>query len=155
MRKVAAKPASDASPEPQGVRLDDLVGYRLRRATGRMMSHFISSTAPLALRPGLFGMLCVVRDHPGIIQMALGAELGIQRANLVPLVNELAERELIERRPAPNDRRAFALHLTPGGKRLLDQAEAMVLEHEERMLSALSMAERAKLLELLAKIAAD
>jgi DNA-binding MarR family transcriptional regulator len=135
--------------------LDSLVGYRLRRASGRMMSDFATSMSPLQLRPVLFAMLCVIRANPGIIQMGLGAELGIQRANLVPLVNELSARGLVERRPAPNDRRAFALHLTPQGEALLEKAEAMVSAHEDRMLSALTKSERTKLLELLAKIAAD
>jgi DNA-binding MarR family transcriptional regulator len=70
-------------------------------------------------------------------------------------VNELTARDLIDRRPAPNDRRALALYLTPEGLRLLDEAEALVRAHEEKMLSALSKAERSKLLELLGKIAAD
>lgn len=152
---MAAKPVPEAEPQAEATPLDGLVGYRLRRASGRMMSDFGSSMAPLALRPVLFAMLCVVRASPGIIQMGLGAELGIQRANLVPLVNELTGRDLIERRPAPNDRRAYALYLTGEGERLLDQAEKMVGEHEERMLAALTRPERAKLLELLAKIAAE
>jgi DNA-binding MarR family transcriptional regulator len=135
--------------------LDGLVGYRLRRASNRMLSDFATTMAPLALRPVLFSMLEVVRGNPGIIQMGLGSELGIQRANLVPLINELEGRGLIERRPAPRDRRAMALFLTPDGEVLLEQADAMVREHEERMLSALTRGERNKLLELLAKIAAD
>ena len=153
---MAAKPDPQASPgaEPSNL-LDGLVGYRLRRASGRMMADFATSMAPLALRPVLFAMLCTIRANPGIIQMGLGTELGIQRANLVPLVNELTARALIERRPAPNDRRALALYLTQAGEALLAEAETMVLDHEERMLSALSRAERAKLLELLAKISAD
>jgi DNA-binding MarR family transcriptional regulator len=153
---VAAKPVPEAA---QGAGkpdlLDTLVGYRLRRASGRMMADFAISMAPLALRPVLFAMLCTIRANPGIIQMGLGTELGIQRANLVPLVNELSARGLIERRPAPNDRRAFALHLTPAGEQLLAEAELLVLAHEERMLAGLTRAERAKLLGLLAKIAAE
>ena len=152
---MAAKPVPERSQtggKPD--LLDTLVGYRLRRASGRMMTDFAASMAPLALRPVLFAMLCTIRANPGIIQMGLGTELGIQRANLVPLVNELTARELIERRPAPNDRRAFALHLTPAGEQLLAEAEGMVLAHEERMLARLTKAERARLLELLAKIAA-
>jgi DNA-binding MarR family transcriptional regulator len=152
---VVAEPIPDIGPVPAtGALLDGLVGYRLRRASGRMLADFVAATAPLALRPGLFGMLCVIRANPGIIQMALGAELGIQRANLVPLVNELAARDLIERRPAPHDRRAFALHLTAAGERLLDQAEGMVFDHEERMLAGLTRTERETLLDLLARIGA-
>lgn len=135
--------------------LEGLVGYHLRRATNRILADFAVTTGPLALRPVLFAMLEVVRTNPGIIQTGLGTQLGIQRANLVPLVNELTARDLIERRPAPNDRRAFALYLTADGARLLDEAEALVLAHEERMLASLSGAERDKLLELLRRIAVD
>ena len=150
---MAAKP--DAGAEEREGLLDGLVGYQLRRASNRMMSDFAATMGPLALRPVLFAMLEVLRSNPGIIQMGLGTERGIQRANLVPLVNELTSRALIDRRPAPNDRRALALHLTEAGLRLLDEAEAMVRAHEERMLSALSRSERGKLLELLGKVAAD
>jgi DNA-binding MarR family transcriptional regulator len=153
---VAAKPDPDTGSTQAGRSLlDGLVGYRLRRASGVMMADFATAMAPLALRPVLFAMLCVIRSSPGIIQMGLGTELGIQRANLVPLVNELAGRDLIERRPAPRDRRAFALYLTPAGERLLDEAETMVLAHEDRVLKRLSRTERARLLELLEKIAAE
>lgn len=154
---MAAKPSPDtgmADDRPTGL-LESLVGYRLRRANGRMMADFATTLAPLAIRPVLFGMLSVIRSSPGIIQMGLGTELGIQRANLVPLVNELEGRGLIERRPAPNDRRAMALYLTEDGEALFRQALALVREHEERMLSRLTASERTKLIELLGKIAAE
>ena len=141
--------------EGQQSLLDSLVGYRLRRASNRMMTDFSSTLGPIAVRPVLFAMLQVIRSNPGIIQMALGTELGIQRANLVPLINELTGRGLISRRAAPNDRRALSLFLTSDGEALLDQAETLVREHEERALTRLSKAERAKLIELLNKVATD
>jgi DNA-binding MarR family transcriptional regulator len=151
---MAAKPVPDAPDRPPSL-LDTIVGYQLRRVSSAMMSDSASSLAALGLRPVLFAMLCVIRSTPGIIQMRLGTELGIQRANLVPLVNELTARDLIERRPAPNDRRALALHLTATGERLLDEAKLLVRDHEERMLALLGPAERSQLLGLLAKIRID
>jgi DNA-binding MarR family transcriptional regulator len=154
---LAAKvePAPELQEQKSTELLESLVGYRLRRANGRMMTDFASTLAPLAIRPVLFGMLAVIRVSPGIIQMALGTELGIQRANLVPLVNELESRGLVERRPAPRDRRAAALYLTRAGEALFEEAVALVREHEERMLRRLSASERTKLIELLGKIAAE
>jgi DNA-binding MarR family transcriptional regulator len=153
---LAAKPEPELSTsELRPSMLGSLVGYRLRRASNRLIGDFSATMAPLSLRPVLFAMLEVVRANPGIIQMGLGTELGIQRANLVPLVNELTGRGLIKRIPAPNDRRALAVYLTDEGARLLDEAEGLVRAHEERMLAALSRSERNKLLELLEKIAAD
>jgi DNA-binding MarR family transcriptional regulator len=155
--EVAAK--ADLAVAAQAERpvslLVDLVGYALRRANNRMMADLSPVLARLALRPVLFAILTVIRANPDIIQMGLGAELGIQRANLVPLINELTGRQLIVRRADPRDRRALTLHLTPAGEALLDEAATLIWAHEERMLATLSAAERIKLLELLEKIAAE
>ena len=151
---MAAAQDGDAS-DPQPNLLDTIVGYQLRRVSNAMMSDSAASMAPVGLRPVLFAMLCVIRSAPGIIQIALGSQLGIQRANLVPLVNELTARALIERRPAPNDRRALALFLTAHGESLLAEAEKLVFRHEERMLAGLGEDERSQLLRLLARIKID
>jgi DNA-binding MarR family transcriptional regulator len=154
---VAAKTnlAVAARAERPASLLEDLVGYALRRANNRMMADLSPVLAPLALRPVLFAMLAAIRANPDIIQMGLGAELGIQRANLVPLINELTSRQLIVRRADPRDRRALTLHLTADGEALLDKAATLIWDHEERMLTKLSAAERNTLLELLEKIAAE
>ena len=132
--------------------LESLVGYALRRATGSVMTDFVATMEDIAVRPVLFALLATISENPGVNQTMLGQSLGIQRANLVPLVNELKGRGLIERRPAPNDRRAFALHLSKAGQGLLDEAVRRVRVHEERILSGLSAEERRTLLDLLARI---
>ena len=140
--------------EAGSVLLESLVGYCLRRASNAVMADFMAAVAELGLRPALFAMLAVAREHPGINQSALGRALGIQRANLVPLIGELAGRGLIERRPAAQDRRALAIHLTDAGARLLDEAERRVRPHEEHMLRRLSAQEQASLRDMLRRIEA-
>ena len=147
--------AVSGPPERPASLLDGLVGYKLRRAHSRMMTDLLPVLTPLGLRPVLVAMLCVIRANPGIIQMGLGSELGIQRANLVPLINELTSRNLVVRCADPRDRRALTLQLTGEGEALLDEAAALIGDHEERMLARLSSGERNKLLELLEKIAAE
>lgn len=132
--------------------LEGLVGYRLRRAMTRIFADFHLTMTDLQLRPSLFAMLAIIRDNPGINQTNLGRALGIQRANLVPLIGELAARELIERRTVPGDRRAFALHLSLDGERILGDAARRVQDHEKRILSAIDLRERATLLSLLDKL---
>ena len=154
---MAARPDL-AAAESTGARkplLHSLIGYRLRRAWIRMRVDFATTMAPLELRPVLFAVLEVVGAAPGIIQMRVGTELGIQRANLVPLIAELEGRGLLLRRPSPHDRRAFALFLTPAGAALLDKAERMVRAHEDRVLASLSERDRRTLLELLEKIGTE
>jgi len=59
---------------------------------------------------------------------------------------------LIERRPDPADRRGRLVALTPKGKQLVDRAVVDHLANQERLLAALSIADRRKLGDLLRKL---
>jgi DNA-binding MarR family transcriptional regulator len=59
---------------------------------------------------------------------------------------------LVERRPDPSDRRGTLVALTKQGVQTVDAAVADHLENEERLLTALSSAERRTLAQLLRKL---
>lgn len=150
---------ANADPISQGAQEDvrlgslgGLVGYRLRRASGAMDADFLKSMEGTGMRPVLFAMLSVIDANPGISQSTLGRTLGVQRANMVPLANDLVDRGLVERRTAPNDKRAFALYLTDAGRVLLGECLDRARSHENRALGKLTLSDRAQLLDLLAKI---
>ena len=151
--QVKKTDVSEGPGEARSTLLESLVGYCLRRASNALLADFMTAMAELGLRPALFAMLAVARENPGINQSALGRALGIQRANLVPLIAELAGRGLIERRPVDGDRRAVAVHLTEEGDKLLVQAERRVRPHEDRMLRELTGEERESLRDMLNRIA--
>ncbi|HEU0067133.1 MAG TPA: MarR family transcriptional regulator, partial [Sphingomonas sp.] len=87
-----------------------------------------------------------------INQGAAGRILGIQRANMVSLINELIDRGLVDRTADPEDRRALALVLTPAGQEMLAAATAHVREHEDALLAPLAAKERTTLIALLARL---
>ncbi|MDR6850547.1 DNA-binding MarR family transcriptional regulator [Sphingomonas sp. BE123] len=132
--------------------LGPLVGYHLRRAFGAFAADFASAMEGTGMRQVLVGILAVVSGSPGINQGAVGRVLGIKRANMVSLINELVDMKLIERVVDPGDRRAFALTLTDAGARMLADCLARIEAHERAMLAGFSDAERATLLELLGRI---
>ena len=68
-------------------------------------------------------------------------------------MNELSERDLIERRPAPNDGRAYAVYLTAAGEHIVEETRERIDDHEERVFARLSARQRETLKRLLAKIA--
>ena len=78
--------------------------------------------------------------------------LGIKRANMVSLINELVDKGLIDRTVDANDRRAFSLKPTDAGAAALEDAVQRIAAHEKRMLSDLSAEEQATLLDLLGRI---
>ena len=134
--------------------LETLVGYHLRRASNAFGTDFSRALAGTGVRQVLLGILSVVAANPGANQGSVGRVLGIQRANMVALINDLVERGLIDRKVAEGDRRAFALTITDPGKALLETALGRIAVHEAEMLSDLSDAEREVLIDLLTRIEA-
>lgn len=132
--------------------LTPLVGYHLRRANGAFLADFSEVMDGTGMRQVLVGVLAVVSREPGINQGAAGRLLGITRGNMVSLVNELEEAGLIQRVVHPDDRRAFALQLTPAGADRLDDCLKRIAAHEDRMLSRLTARERGLLLDLLTRV---
>lgn len=132
--------------------LRDLIGYHVRRAAGAFLNDFTSALSGTGMRQVLFGILAVIDRDPGVQQGEVGRRLGIKRANMVALINELVEAGWVERRPAAADRRALALSLSPAGRKAFEAALRKIRQHEAEMLSGLSAAERATLADLLGRI---
>lgn len=68
-----------------------------------------------------FNALMIIRDYEtdGIHQSDLARRLIINRASSGTLIDKLVQRELVERRAVPGDRRAYHLVLTPAARKLL------------------------------------
>ncbi len=78
--------------------------------------------------------------------------MGIARSGVLAIVDALAAQGLIERRPAPGDRRAQALHLTDQGRARLPQIMWLVREHDRELTQGFSPEEIAVLRALLERI---
>lgn len=136
---------------PYGV-LAPLVGYHLRRASSVFAADFVSAMEGTGIRQVLLGILAIVAANPGINQGAVGRYLGIKRANMVSLINELIDAGMVGREIDPSDRRAFTLELTGAGKTTLDDCIRRIEQHERGLLATFTPDETKTLLELLAKI---
>lgn len=133
-------------------RLEDLVGYHLRRVSLIDMNSFINHFADDNLRPIPFSILCLIDENPGCSAADIGRMLNLQRANMVHLLAELDDDNLIERRVEEGDKRKQSLFLTAHGATRLAEWRRRVHQHESELLCRLTVAERATLLRLLAKI---
>jgi DNA-binding MarR family transcriptional regulator len=135
--------------------LDRLAGYQLRRAHTRFFANFTERLADHAITPGQLGLLLMIEGNPGISQTALARAVGIERSTLGEFIDKFQERSLVERRGSIVDRRSHALHLTATGTAFVKGVMPAVEAHEEAVMSALSPADRATLVRLLALIAGD
>ncbi len=100
--------------------LDSLIGHAIRRAQIRIYEDFVASLAQWQITPPRFSALVIISRNPKLKLTDLAHILGIARSGAVLLVDALQEMNLVERRPAPGDRRAYSLVLTPTGKRTLE-----------------------------------
>lgn len=144
----------DDGPVTQLGVLGDLVGYHMRRASGVIANDFSRALAGTGMRQVLFGILSIIEANPGINQGNVGRALGIQRANMVSLVNELIDGGLVQRETAVDDRRAFALTLTASGSVMVETCHERIRAHEASLMGDLSREERAMLIDLLSRIEA-
>ncbi|HEX8412311.1 MAG TPA: MarR family transcriptional regulator [Sphingomicrobium sp.] len=132
--------------------LESLVGYHLRRASSAFLTDFMRAMEGTGMRQVLIGILSIVAANPGINQGNVGRLLGIKRANMVALINELLERGLIKRANAKDDKRAFTLRLSEKGEAALAESLVRIRAHEAHMLKELNPDEQATLVVLLGRI---
>jgi len=133
--------------------LDELLGYALRRAQVGMFLAFHAATRGEDITPPRFTALVIVGANPGIGQSALGQVLGIARSGAMMLTDWMEERGLAERRRRPNDGRAWGVHLTPRGEKLIAAMKRRVGVEDRKRAAVLAPKERRELLRLLNKLA--
>jgi DNA-binding MarR family transcriptional regulator len=147
---------SEDSPSAQPAPARELsrrAGFLLAQLGTHAHRRFAERLAPLDLHPRHFGMLSHLAAAEGQSQQALSKALGVHRSAVVALVDDLERRGLAERRRHPNDRRAYALYLTPSGRQLLADLERDADEREAELLTALNASERSQLISLLQRVA--
>ena len=133
--------------------LPDLVGYHLRMAQVMAFRDFDRELSDIDITPAIFGVLEILRQNKGLTQTRLATAIGLDRSSLVPLLDKLQKRKLVQREASLTDRRSNHLHLTAGGEQLLVEAERRVRLHEKRILLHLTKSETRQLIQLLTKLA--
>ncbi|MET4925989.1 MarR family transcriptional regulator [Streptomyces sp. PSRA5] len=101
-----------------------------------------------------YRLLATLEEFGPASQAELSRRTGIHVSDTVGALNELADRELVERASDPSDRRRNIISLTPAGKRRLRRLEKPLAESQEELLAPLSGEERERLTALLGKLLA-
>ena len=127
--------------------LPELPGYALRRAANAAAAELSVRLAEVGLRQVDASLLILIGENPDVTSSALGRQLDIQRANMVPPLKRLEDAGLIERNPL--DGKSQGLMLTKAGRaktlrarRIIDRFERELVErvppeHRDHLLPAL------------------
>jgi MarR family transcriptional regulator, lower aerobic nicotinate degradation pathway regulator len=99
-----------------------------------------------------YSVLSALEEFGPASQAALGRRCGIDRSDMVALVNELAAAGRLERTPDPDDRRRNVIAITEGGRRFLSELDRLLTDAQDELLTPLSAPERADLVRLLGAV---
>jgi len=128
---------------------------RLRRITfeGEHVERMAALGTRTKLSPGVIKALMRLAREDGVSMGDMARGLGVDPSYITALVDDLDERGLARREPAPYDRRVKIIVLTDAGRKLANEIDA-VLSVPPAAFDALSQAELRQLRDLLEKVLA-
>jgi DNA-binding MarR family transcriptional regulator len=133
--------------------LPDMVGVELRICQ-ILAERAFANTSQLNVSPGLYMILTVVRQNPGLKQKDLARCAKLDRSTMVGIIDQCEQRKWLQRRPFVGDRRAHAIHLTAKGEALLDEMQQNVSALEQGIVDQLGRRKRDQLLKLIKELQA-
>ena len=115
---------------------------------------FAGNIGDSALTPRQYEVLKAVSSSEDPSQTFLVELTGIDRSTLADIVRRLVDRGLLARSRTRRDARMYAVNLTNQGKEVLDAAEPIVKETNERLLAGLDNGECEAVISALSRIIA-
>lgn len=155
MRAATQRPgqarAAGAHPLDESAMMH-LVGYATTLAGLAINRRFARQLSALGLRMAEFSILVLVDTNAEVNQKSLGETLDISPPNLAVVLDRMAGRGWLRRERSERDGRVHLVRLTREGQALARRARRLSLSSEAEVLSALTEAERALLVELLHRV---
>ncbi|MEO1161506.1 MAG: MarR family transcriptional regulator [Pseudomonadota bacterium] len=144
------KPASAKQPASPPYRLDDQVGFLLRRAQQRHLSIF-SEYIP-DFTPTQFAAMAKLYEAGALSQNELGRQAAMDAATIKGVIDRLRKRGLISTRRDDRDQRRIYLDLTAEGRSQYLTQVTRAATVTARTVSFLNDSEHAQLVSLLKKL---
>ena len=132
--------------------LRNFIAFHLRLAQDASFRSFAQNAGRRRWGPGNFAAMMVIRENPGITQVALGRAISRDKSTVTPLIQELQRRGLVTRRRSASDRRSITLELTRAGEATLEDLLVHARAHNRRLDTILGK-QKGAFLEQLRKIA--
>ncbi|HEY7622047.1 MAG TPA: MarR family winged helix-turn-helix transcriptional regulator [Solirubrobacteraceae bacterium] len=135
-------------------RLRGLPSWLLNQAALRANRLVSEGFEAEGMRRHHFSVLVALDEGGPASQAALGRRLGIDRSDMVAVINDLGRDGLVARAQDDRDRRRNVIRATPAGQRALKRLDKRVDAAQAALLEPLSATERRTLERLLARVVA-
>jgi MarR family multiple antibiotic resistance transcriptional regulator len=114
---------------------DDRLIYLLSMAQQTMKDYTNTSLAKAGVELTMTqaGILFLLKRKDMRTMSELGEVFDIDNSAVTRLVDRLEKNGIVERRPAPGDRRAFRIHVTPKGLESLEKAKKIIMGVNEEL----------------------
>ncbi len=128
---------------------DRNVGFLLHDVSRRLRKRFDKRAQAMGLTRAQWRVLVHLGPRQGINQSALADILELDNVTLGRHVDRLEATGWLQRRPDPDDRRAWCLHLTAKAEPILERMEALAVQTQGEALDGIDPADRNRLLATL------
>ncbi|HEX3647175.1 MAG TPA: MarR family transcriptional regulator [Pseudonocardiaceae bacterium] len=128
---------------------DDSLADAFRSVSRLLRQASVESLARWDLTPSQFRALRVLMRHATMRPSELSEHLRIAPRSTTEVLDDLAAKGLVERRPDPDDRRATLVTPTEHGTTVAAQIRAAQGSESERVFAKLTPADRAQLARIL------
>lgn len=133
---------------------DDVLPRLIYLTSLQIQIHADRVLQPLGITLEQLHPLKILNSGGGAIgQRQMCALAGKTPANMTRILDRLANKGFIERRPDPEDRRAFTIILTAAGRELAEQAVDLVTGYREQVLTGINDHDEAVCRRVLQRIA--
>ena len=136
-------------------RLADRVLWALGRSSQQAQRLVRQHMTEAGVRTQHYHVLASLADDGEGAQATLADRIGLDRSDLVTLLDELEDLKYVERRVDPADRRRKIVAITPAGEKQLIAMDQLIVAAEAELLEPLSASERKTLLGLLHRLSGD
>lgn len=134
---------TDADPDAPFV--DDYLLYLLAAASEAASTEFHEQVRAAGLRVPEWRIIACLVGADGAMVTQLARKALVEQSRLTKIIDQMAERGLLERRADPEDRRRVRVHLSPVGAALAERLIGRARAHETRLLDALQGSDAAAL----------
>jgi DNA-binding MarR family transcriptional regulator len=132
--------------------LENCTNYLLARAQNAVAQEFRAALSPHDLTPLQCGVLNSLYKQEWMGLKELSEELFVNASTMTGVVDRLEAKNLVERRPSTQDRRALTIHLTDKGREMEGITDPLIREQNRLIESRLSPEENRLLKSILLKL---